>query len=383
MDYSKFGDELVGLVGGEDTVSELDLKVLRTSIAWTRIYPTGEEEAPNEAGLAYYGKLFDCLLAHGIQPLITISHYEMPWNLIEKYGGWRDRRLIDLCLRYAHALFERFGSKVKLWLTFNEISNMRRDSQYVGGIILKPGENETQTIYQASHHMLLANVLAVKMCHEMIPDARIGAMGSLSDIYPYNCDPATVFETMDCRRRSLYYFDVMFRGSYPSYAFCLWHDAGADVKMEPGDLDILAADHNDFLAFSYYRTTTHERGQQFFGDTGGEVGIPDPYLETSSFGWQIDPMGFRYALNNLWDRYQVPLFPVENGLGTQDTVEDGKIHDPCRVEYLEKHLKALKEAVHDGVDVMGYTWWGPIDIVSAGSFQDVQTLRLHICGQGR
>lgn len=169
MDYSKFGDELVGLVGGEDTVSELDPKVLRTSIAWTRIYPTGEEEAPNEAGLAYYDKLFDCLLAHGIQPLITISHYEMPWNLIEKYGGWRDRRLIDLCLRYAHTLFERFGSKVKLWLTFNEISNMRRDSQYVGGIILKPGENETQTIYQASHHMLLANALAVKMCHEMIP----------------------------------------------------------------------------------------------------------------------------------------------------------------------------------------------------------------------
>ncbi len=353
MDYSKFGDELVGLVGEEDTVSELDLKVLRTSIAWTRIYPTGEEEAPNEAGLAYYDKLFDCLLAHGIQPLISISHYEMPWNLIEKYGGWRDRRLIDLCLRYAHTLFERFGSKVKLWLTFNEISNMHRDSQYVGGIILKPGENETQTIYQASHHMLLANALAVKMCYEMIPDARIGAMGSLSDIYPYNCDPATVFETMDCRRRSLYYFDVMFRGSYPGYAFRLWHDAGADVKMEPGDLDILAADHNDFLAFSYCRTTTHGRGQQFFGNTGGEIGTPNPYLETSSFGWQIDPMGFRYALDELWDRYQVPLFPVENGLGTQDTVEDGKIHDPYRVEYLEKHLKALKEAVHDGVDVIG------------------------------
>ncbi len=208
-------------------------------------------------------------------------------------------------------------------------------------------------------------------------------MGSLSNIYPYNCDPVTAFETMDCRRRSLYYFDVMFCGSYPGYAFRLWHDAGADMKMEPGDLDILAADHNDFLAFSYCRTTTHGRGQQFFGNTGGEIGTPNPYLETSSFGWQIDPMGFRYALDELWDRYQVPLFPVENGLGTQDTVEDGKIHDPYRVEYLEKHLKALKEAIRDGVDVMGYTWWGPIDIVSAGSFQDVQALRLHLCGQGR
>lgn len=349
--------------------AELGFKVLRTSISWTRIFPTGEEEEPNEEGLAYYDKLFDCLLEHGIQPLITISHYEMPWNLIEKYGAWRDRRLIDFYLRYARVLFERFGSKVKLWLSFNELNNMRRDPQYVGGIILKPGENKAQTIYQASHHMLVANAKVVQMCHEMIPDAKIGAMGSLSNIYPNNCDPVTVFETMDCRRRSLYYFDVMFRGYYPGFAYRLWKDSGAEVKMEPGDLEVLAQNHNDFLAFSYYRTTTHEKGQQFFGDTGGEVGTPNPYLETSSFGWQIDPLGFRYTLNELWDRYQVPLFPVENGLGTQDEVVDGKIHDEYRVDYLRQHLQALKEAIRDGVDVMGYAYWGPIDIVSAGSFQ--------------
>lgn len=349
--------------------AEMGFKVFRTSISWTRIFPTGDELEPNEEGLAYYDRLFDELHKYGIEPLITISHYEMPWNFVVKYGAWRSRHLIDCFERYCRVLFERYKGKVKYWLTFNEINNMRRNPSYVGGILIQPGENKMQAIFQASHNMFVANAKAVKLCHEIIPDAKIGVMCSLSNIYPNNCDPVCVFETQDVRRRSLFYPDVMLRGYYPTYVYRLWEENGVHVQMEEGDLDLIRQYRNEFLAFSYYRTTTHEKGQPYFGDTGGDVGTPNPYLETSEWGWQIDPMGFRFTLNELWDRYQVPLFPVENGLGARDVVEDGKIHDPYRVEYLRKHLMALKEAVRDGVDVMGYAYWGPIDIVSAGSYE--------------
>ena len=348
---------------------ELGLKVFRTSIHWTRIFPTGEEEEPLEAGLAFYDSLFDELLNAGIQPLITISHYEMPYHLVEKYDSWRNRALIGFFENYCSVIFERYKEKVKLWLTFNEINNMRRNPGYVGGIIFHENENKMQAIYQASHNMFVANAKAVKLCREIIPDARIGVMCSLSNIYPNNCDPVTVFETMDCRRRSLFFPDVMLRGYYPTYIYRLWEENDVHIHMEDGDLDLIRCYTNDFLAFSYYRTTTHAKGQPFFGDTGGDVGTPNPYIETSEFGWQIDPVGFRYTLNELWDRYQVPLFPVENGLGARDTVEDGQIHDPYREQYLKEHLSAMKEAIRDGVDIIGYTYWGVIDIVGAGTFQ--------------
>ena len=347
----------------------MGFKVFRTSIHWTRIFPTGDETEPNEEGLAFYDRMFDELRRYGIEPLITISHYEIPIDLVEKYKSWRSRHLIDCFERYCRVLFERCKDKVKYWLTFNEINNMRRNPSYVGGILVQPGENKSQAIFQASHHMFVANAKAVKLCHEIIPDARIGVMCSLSNIYPNNCDPVTVLETQDVRRRSLFFPDVMLRGYYPTYVYRLWKEHNVHVKMEEGDLELIKKYPNEFLAFSYYRTTTHEKGQPYFGDTGGDVGTPNPYLETSQWGWQIDPTGFRFTLNELWDRYQVPLFPVENGLGARDVVEDGKIHDTYRIEYLRKHILAMKEAIKDGVDIMGYAYWGPIDIVSAGTFQ--------------
>ncbi len=349
--------------------AEMGFKVFRTSIHWTRIFPTGDETEPNEEGLAFYDRMFDELRRYGIEPLITISHYEIPIDLVEKYKSWRSRHLIDCFERYCRVLFERYKDKVKYWLTFNEINNMRRNPSYVGGILVQPGENKSQAIFQASHHMFVANARAVKLCHEIIPDARIGVMCSLSNIYPNNCDPVTVLETQDVRRRSLFFPDVMLRGYYPTYVYRLWKEHNVHVKMEEGDLELIKKYPNEFLAFSYYRTTTHEKGQPYFGDTGGDVGTPNPYLETSQWGWQIDPTGFRFTLNELWDRYQVPLFPVENGLGARDVVEDGKIHDTYRIEYLRKHILAMKEAIKDGVDIMGYAYWGPIDIVSAGTFQ--------------
>ena len=351
-------------------LAELGLKMFRTSIHWTRIFPTGEEMEPNEAGLAFYDGLFDCLVAHGIQPMVTISHYEMPVALVEKYGGWRDRRLIELFLRYCEVIFKRFGDRVKYWLTFNEINNMRRNADYVAGVVFDGSESRQQRqqlIYQAAHHMFVASAKANELCHQLIPDAKIGCMLSLSNIYPYDCQPDAVFETMDIRRKSLFFSDVMIRGRYPGYIERVWAEEGVQLEIEPDDLRIIAQNPSEYLAFSYYKTTTHEAGKPSFFDTGGETGTPNPHLETSAWGWQIDPVGLRYTLNEIYDRYQVPVFPVENGLGAEDVVEDGQVHDPYRVQYLEAHLRALKEAVRDGVDVMGYLYWGPIDIVSAGT----------------
>lgn len=354
--------------------AEMGFKVFRTSIAWSRIYPTGVEEEPNEAGLAFYDRLFDCLLAHGIQPLVTISHYEMPLYLVEHYGGWRSRELVGLFERYCRTIFTRYQNKVKLWLTFNEINNMRRNADYVAGVIFEPDEpNPKQLIYQAAHHMFLASARANRLCHEIIPDAKIGCMLSLSNIYPYDCDPQAVFETMDIRRKSLFFSDVMVRGEYPRYIYRVWHDNDVHVRMEPGDLDEIRENTSEFVAFSYYRTSAHEAGKPSFFDTGGEFSTPNPFLETSAWGWQIDPEGLCYTCNEIYDRYGVPVFPVENGLGAQDevVVEDGvrRIHDPYRIDYARKHLLAVRDAIRDGVEVMGYAWWGPIDIVSASTCQ--------------
>jgi 6-phospho-beta-glucosidase len=350
--------------------AEMGFKVFRTSIHWTRIFPNGDDAEPNEKGLQFYDDLFDELAKYGIQPLITISHYEMPVNLVEKYGSWRSRKLIDFYCRYCETIFRRYKDKVKYWLTFNEINNMRRNADYAAGVIFDGSEDRRERqnlIYQAAHHMFVASAKANKLCHEIIPDAKIGTMLALSNIYPYDPQPQTVFETMDIRRKSLFYADVMIRGYYPNYIYRVWKEEDVHVQIEDGDLELIQAYPSEYLAFSYYRTSCHELGKPSFFDTGGEKNSPNPYLKTSEWGWQIDPVGFRFTLNELYDRYQVPVFPVENGLGAADVVEDGKIHDAYRIEYIREHLKALKEAVKDGVDVMGYAYWGPIDIVSAGT----------------
>jgi len=348
--------------------AEMGFKVFRTSIHWSRIFPKGVEDEPNECGLQFYDDLFDELRKYHIEPLITISHYEMPLYLVEQYGGWRSRELIGFFEHYCRTIFTRYKDKVKYWLTFNEINNMRRNADYVAGVIFDGTEgNLKQLIYQSAHHMFVASSMANKLCHEIIPDAKIGCMLSLSNIYPYNCDPQAVFETMDIRRKSLFFSDVMVRGYYPNYIFRLWEENNVHIQVEEGDLELIRSYPSEFVAFSYYRTSTHEAGKPSFFDTGGEFSTPNPFLKTSEWGWQIDPVGLRYTLNEIWDRYQVPVFPVENGLGAQDQVEDGKIHDPYRIEYLSEHLKAVKEAVKDGVEIMGYAYWGPIDIVSAST----------------
>ena len=348
--------------------ANMGFKCYRMSIAWTRIYPTGEEDTPNEAGLRFYDSLFDECLKYGIEPIVTLSHYEMPLALTLKYNGFADRRVIACYTKYVKTVFDRYQHKVKYWLTFNEINNMRRMPGAAGGIFFKEGENHQQVVYQASHNMFVANALAIKLCHEIIPDAKIGCMLSLSNVYPHSCRPEDVFETMELRRRSLLYGDIMIRGYYPNYMADIWDKENVHVEMEPGDEELMRKYTADYLGFSYYRTTTHEYGTPFSGDTGGDQGTPNPYLKTTPWGWQIDPLGLRYTLNELYDRYQIPLFVVENGLGQIDEPdENGIVHDDYRINYLRQHLMALRDALRDGVDIMGYTYWGPIDIVSAGT----------------
>ncbi|WP_124067230.1 glycoside hydrolase family 1 protein [Clostridium sp. E02] len=349
-------------------MSEMGFRCLRTSISWSRIFPTGEEKTPNEEGLKFYDDLFDTMLSYGIEPVVTMSHYESPLELTKKYNGWADRRLIGLFEKYSKVLFERYKDKVKYWMTFNEINNVMRLPYLAAGVDVTGIENWMPIAFQAAHHMFVANAIAVKLCGEICPKAKIGCMLSLSNTYPATCHPEDVFETYELRRRSLLFSDVMLRGEYPGFAKRLMESYGAVLKIEAGDLELIKQYTNDYLAFSYYRTMVYSHDSQLEYNTGGGFGSENPYLQTSEWGWPIDPLGFRYTCNELYDRYQVPLFVAENGLGRADEISpDGKIHDEERINYLKDHVSAMEEAIKDGCDVFGYTWWGPIDIVSAGT----------------
>ena len=347
---------------------EMGMKCLRTSIAWSRIFPNGDDAEPNEKGLSYYEDMFRELHRWGIEPVITISHFETPLALVKKYGGWDNRKLVGFFERYCKVLFERYKDQVKYWMTFNEINNTLKLPYLAAGMVVADDANAPQRQYQAAHNMFVANALAVKACHEMIPGAKIGCMLSLSTAYPNTCRPEDVMETYQLRQRSLFFSDVMLRGRYPSYIDRKWEELGVQVQMEPGDFELIAQNTNDYLAFSYYMTSTHIAGMKIRSNTGGHVGADNPYLEKSKWGWPIDPVGLRFVCNELYDRYQKPMFIAENGLGTADTIDsDGRIRDTARMEYLKKHIEALQQAVADGCDIFGYTWWGPIDIVSAGT----------------
>lgn len=347
--------------------AEMGFTCLRFSIAWSRIFPQGDETIPNEEGLAFYDKVLDELEKYGITPLITLSHYEMPLGLVEHHGGWGNRSVIDCFEHYARTLFNRYGQRVKLWLTFNEI-NISLHAPFTG--VGLPPESDKEAIYQAIHHQLVASALAVKACHELLPDARIGNMllGALQ--YPLTCKPADVWQAMQGNRDWIFFGDVQVRGRYPGYILRTWRDAGIEVKFEPSDEAILAAHTIDFISFSYYASGCASADQREQHRSNIINLIPNPYLSASEWGWQIDAEGLRIILNLLWDRYQKPLFIVENGLGAKDKVDaDGNVCDLYRIHYLREHLLQVAEALEDGVEVMGYTSWGPIDLVSVGTAQ--------------
>ncbi|MDA0107251.1 6-phospho-beta-glucosidase [Vibrio sp. La 4.2.2] len=341
---------------------EMGFNCLRLSIAWTRIFPNGDDTQPNEAGLAYYDRLFDELAKYNMTPFVTLSHYEMPYALVENYGGWGNRKLIEMFERYVTTVFERYKDKVKLWLTFNEI-NMSLHAPFTG-VGLQEDATE-QEIYQAIHHQLVANAKAVKLCQKIVPDGKIGNMllGALN--YPYTCNPDDVIAAMHENNKWLFFGDVQTRGQYPGYMLRYFRENQIELDIHDEDLETIAQASVDFISFSYYASgcASADPKQKEVGNIVDSV--PNPYLEKSQWGWLIDPKGLRILLNFLHDRYQKPLFIVENGLGARDEIDaNGNIEDDYRIKYLNDHLVQAREAIEDGVELMGFTSWGPIDLVA-------------------
>ncbi|HFI0273772.1 TPA: glycoside hydrolase family 1 protein [Streptococcus suis] len=350
--------------------AEMGFKTFRLSIAWSRIFPKGDELEPNEEGLAFYDAVFDELNKYGIEPLVTLSHYEFPLHLALEYGGWKNRQVIEFFVRYAETVFKRYQGKVKYWLTFNEINILGMVGYLSGGLLFEDGKNDLEAMYQAVHHQFIASSLATKAAHEIDPENKVGCMLARMENYAATCNPDDVLAALKKDQENLFYTDVQVRGSYPSYMKRFFKENNIQVVFEPGDEAILKQYPVDFMSFSYYMTSITRALPDKDKATAGNLilGEANPYLEASDWGWQIDPVGLRITLNKLYDRYQVPLFIVENGLGALDTVEeDGAIHDPYRISYLEKHIQQMYEAIEDGVELMGYTPWGCIDLVSAST----------------
>lgn len=355
--------------------AEMGFKCFRTSIAWSRIFPNGDDAEPNEAGLQFYDDLFDELLKYNIEPVITLSHFEMPYHLAKEYGGWLNRKVIDFFVRFALTVMERYKNKVKYWMTFNEINNQVKTEVDIfgwtcSGVKFSEFENKDEVMYQAVHHELVASALVVKLGHEINPDFMIGAMCSFVPIYPYSCNPDDIITAAESMHERFYFSDVHARGKYSGFAKKMWERKGCTIKTAPEDEKILAEGTVDYIGFSYYMSNAvkadaaHKTNTSIDGSTGHSV--PNPYLKASDWGWQIDPAGLRYSLMTLYERYELPLFIVENGFGAIDEKKpDGSCDDSYRIDYLKAHIKEMKKAVLlDGVDLIGYTPWGCIDLVS-------------------
>lgn len=368
IDFYHHYKEDIALLG------EMGFKTFRMSIGWSRIFPNGDEEEPNEEGLQFYENVFRECRRYGIEPLVTITHFDCPMHLIKTYGGWKNRKLVELYKKLVTVLFTRYKGLVHYWLTFNEI-NMILHLPFMGaGLQFIEGEDKNQAKYASAHHELVASAWAVKIAHEIDPENKVGCMMAAGNYYPYCCMPGDVWAAMGKDRENMLFIDVQARGYYPAYGKKMFEKLGVHIDMTPEDERILRENTVDFISFSYYSSrciTTQEN----VGETIGNAfkGTKNPYLKSSQWGWQIDPLGLRITMNSLYDRYQKPLFIVENGLGAKDElVSDGKgsftVNDDYRIEYLRAHIEAFKAAVEeDGVELWGYTPWGCIDLVSAST----------------
>lgn len=353
--------------------AEMGFKAFRMSIAWTRIFPNGDELEPNEEGLAFYDKVFDELLKNGIEPVVTLSHYEMPLHLVTEYGGWVNRKVIDFFVRYATVVAERYKEKVNYWMTFNEINSVKHHPFVSLGVIEENHPHIEQAKFQGAHHQFVASALATKAIKEYNPEAKVGCMISYQILVPYSCHPDDVQKTVEKERETLFFSDVQARGYYPAYTARMLEERNVVLEMEPEDEQVIRDYPVDFVSFSYYMSSTVSANpEKLEGGVGNLItgGVENPYLPKSDWGWQIDPKGLRVALNRLYDRYQKPLFIAENGIGAVDVLEkNDTINDDYRINYLKEHIKQVNEAIEDGVDVLGYTSWGCIDMISASSNQ--------------
>ncbi|MFR9701467.1 6-phospho-beta-glucosidase [Aeromonas sanarellii] len=360
--YHRYKDDIA-------LMAEMGFTVFRTSIAWARIYPRGDEREPNPEGIAFYRALFEECKKHGIEPLVTLCHFDVPMHLVTEYGSWRNRQMVTFFTRYARTCFEAFDGLVKYWLTFNEINILLHSPFSGAGLVFEEREHQEQVKYQAAHHELIASALATRIAHEVNPANQVGCMLAGGSFYPYSCKPEDVWAALQKERENLLFIDVQARGAYPAYAARVFRDKGVVLVKEPGDDEILQ--HTvDFVSFSYYasRCAAADMNQGNTSEANVVKSLKNPYIEVSEWGWGIDPLGLRITINTLHDRYQKPLFLVENGLGAVDEVnEQGEIEDDYRIAYLREHIQAMGDAIEDGIPLMGYTSWGCIDLVSAST----------------
>lgn len=350
---------------------EMGFKVFRLSIAWSRIYPNGDDAEPNEEGLKFYENVFKECKKYGIEPLVTISHYDIPMHLVTEYGGWRSRKVIECFKRLVTTLFTRYRDQVKYWLTFNEI-NIMVDACFMGaGIIFKEGEDRYTSIYNAVHHVLVASAWAVKICRVLCPDAQIGSMLNAGIYYPMTCNPVDVLKAQQENRKHYMFSDVQVRGYYPDYVLKEFERNHYQIPFSEDDEAILRENLVDFISFSYYSTRVVAGEDIETYDSNLLKSAKNPYLEMEPWGRHLDPIGLRITMNEIYDRYQKPLFVVENGLGALDEPDkNGYVEDDYRIDYLRNHIREMKKAVEiDGVNLMGYTCWGPIDLVSVATGQ--------------
>lgn len=350
-------------------MAEMGFTVFRTSIAWSRLYPKGDEQEPNAEGIAFYRALFEECRKYGIEPLVTLCHFDVPMHLVVEYGSWRNRQMVDFFTRYARTCFEAFDGLVKYWLTFNEINILLHSPFSGAGLVFEEGEEREQVKYQAAHHELVASALATQIAHEVNPANQVGCMLAGGSFYPYSCKPEDVWAALQKERENLLFIDVQARGAYPAYAASLFREKGIQLVKAPEDDDILK--HSvDFVSFSYYASRCASADMNAGNTSAANVvkSLRNPHIQQSQWGWGIDPLGLRITMNSLYDRYQKPLFLVENGLGAMDEINaDGEIEDDYRIDYLRAHISAMGDAIADGVPLLGYTSWGCIDLVSAST----------------
>lgn len=355
--------------------AEMGFKVYRMSIAWSRIFPNADDPEPNEEGLKFYDNVFDELQKYNIEPLVTISHYELPINLVLNYKGWYSREAIDFFIKFVETICSRYKDKVKYWLTFNEIDSIIRHPYTNGGLIEDrfPEQNFEEVIFQSMHHQFVASALATKVCHEIIPGSMVGCMLTKLTYYPYTCKPEDVLKAQQVMRSTYCYSDTQVFGEYPAYLLARFKNHGIHIKKESSDDQIMKDYPVDFVSFSYYHSSCAAEDTSNLNFTAGNTvnAVKNPYLKATDWGWQIDPTGLRISMVDLYDRYRKPLFIVENGLGAKDILkEDGSIDDQYRIDYLREHLKAVADAIQeDGVECLGYTSWGCIDLVSESTKQ--------------
>lgn len=355
--------------------AEMGFKAFRTSIAWSRIFPNGDDAEPNEAGLQFYDDLFDELLKYDIEPVITLSHFEIPYNLYKNYGGFRNKKLIDFFVKYSEVVMERYKDKVKYWMTFNEINNQANGYHDLhvftnSAILFEEGEDKAEVIYQAALNELIASAKVIKRGHEINPDFQIGCMMAYVPVYPLSANPDDMIASVKAMNRRFFYNDIHAKGEIPTYTLNEWEREGYNIEYTDEELQALREGTVDYIGFSYYMTNTVTAIDEVAGhDEDGLKIAQNPFIKESDWGWPIDPTGLRYILNVLQQRYDLPLFIVENGFGAYDQVEDdGSIQDDYRIDYLRAHIEEMKKAVEiDGVDLMGYTPWGCIDLVSFGT----------------